>query len=149
MYENDFRVAGRPGAAPVSRPRTGGEDEVEQIIAGIGTDAVRQELREFFRAAVHGDVESHPLGPLALFVFLKETDRGVPNLEALREAARVVAEKLALPRERWGDIHERSLQMLHKLVAEIEAKKKDRERETRNRDESMFDGTEPIRPQDY
>ena len=148
LYERDVRAAAGAPAAPTGASTTGA-DEVERIINSVGTVTVRQELREFFRAAIHGDVESHPLAPLALFVVLKEIDRGVPYLDALRESARVVSAKLAIPREQWGDIHERILQMLEKLMAEIDAKKKDRERETRNRDESMFDGTEPIRPQDY
>lgn len=150
LHDTDYRAAAaRPAPPPVSAPL--GEDEVERIIAGVGTEAVRSELREFFRAAIHGDVTSHPLAPLAFYVILRETEvRGVPYDDALREAARVVAAKLAIPRDRWPkDFAEHWRTMLQDLNAAIEAQRKDRLREVLSREESMFDGTEPLRPQKF
>lgn len=150
LYDVDYRAAAaRPAPAPAGAPL--GEDDVERIIDGVGTEAVRSELREFFRAAIHGDIESHPLAPLAFYVILRETEvRGVPHLDALREAARVVAAKLAIPKDRWPkDIAEQWLKMLRDLNAAIEAKRKDRMREVLSREDAMFDGTAPLRPQNF
>lgn len=150
MRDTDYRAAAaRPTPSPVGTPL--GEDDVERIIAGVGTEAVRSELREFFRGAIHGDVSSHPLASLALYVVLRETEvRGVPYIDALREAARVVAAKLVIPRDRWPkNIAEHWHTMVQDLSASIEANRKDRLREVLSREESMFDGTEPLRPQKF
>lgn len=150
LYEEDFRAArSRPARSPVAEPL--GEDDVERIIDGVGTEAVRTELREFFRAAIHGEVEGHPLAPLAFYVILRETEvRGRPYADALREAARVVATQLAIPRDRWPEsITTRWMTMLQDLKAAIEAKRRDQLREVLSREDGMFDGTAPIRPQDF
>jgi len=141
-YDAAFARQPAPAAPPMPTP-----DDLEAILAGLGTTAAREELRTFFAPALHGVLGCHPLAALVRGIFRSITAlEGRPKGDALREAARAALTLLEQPREQWpADLVASTQRALADIEARIAAKERADFRAVLDEEDAVFFGTDPLR----
>lgn len=136
----------RQPATPAGTPPT--PDDLDVLLASLGTTPAREELRTFLAPALHGVLECHPLAALVRSVYRSASVLDArPKSEALREAARAALAFLERPREQWpSDLTSTTRHALADVEARIAAKQRADLRATIDEEDAVYFGTDPLRP---